>query len=911
MHSGHPVVCRHLIKTNSGTHVNNARRHRASVASGIALLTAGAVLLATPHVALADSSSARADVQEDQAMTELEKALETFTGKPIDEAETVEAALTAAAVQSHKVEVLQMRTETDTTFANPDGTLTTEMAAGPIRMVEDGKWVPVDLDLQRTKGGDVEAKAHPEHLRIAGKEGALPTSVEAVAKAAPSQARELVSLGHGRSRLALKWKGGLPAPELSGNVATYKNAVPGGDLIVEATRTGFEQNLKLNRAPEKGAPMVLPITVPDGTKAVRNADGSVTFTDADGEKSAVMPSPVMWDAQRDPRSLERTNRHAVDMKVSQSGNTVTLALTPDTDWLNAADTQYPVTIDPAADVLDVLFDTFVQGGDATDQSANTDLKIGWPGDYEGSTKRTARSFLTFNSAGFADSLVSKANLKLWNYHSWSAEARGWEVWAADPANKNTRWTKQPAMKEKIATSTQTKPATSPGWVTADITKLAQTWSSAKATSGSIALKAADESDTYGWKRFYSAEAANQDQVPTLEVTHNYRPGTGANLQAGSPFISSGGIFKVNSTTPTLRASMADTNPDDTVQGTFEVTDDATGKVVTTVNSQKVPGNTTASVKIPTGKLTSGKTYSFRTTAFDGTHYTTGWSSPVKFYVDTAWKLTAAEQSLGLANSYSEAADITAATSSDDKYAAIAATDENIVGVPWNGEGGTIDVQNDKMPTKLGLPAADSKGTVIGGNVVYTSTGPVDTVVQPTVDGGSRTLQIIKNSTAPHDYETSFTVPAGMKAVAHDDGSVSVLPNDDSKEEAGFFEAPWAKDAQGNDVPTSYKVVGNKLVQHVEFAAGSQFPIVIDPSWWSTAWKITKCAASIASFIYGWTPQGSSKKIIVAVRLIKKIGFKKTAKLIQTWKKRRKLTADGRKIVAAIMGYNGIQNNCKF
>ncbi len=32
-------------------------------------------------------------------------------------------------------------------------------------------------------------------------------------------------------------------------------------------------------------------------------------------------------------------------------------------------------------------------------------------------------------------------------------------------------------------------------------------------------------------------------------------GNGANLQAGTPFISSGDIFKVNSTTPTLRASM--------------------------------------------------------------------------------------------------------------------------------------------------------------------------------------------------------------------------------------------------------------------------------------------------------------------------------------------------------------------
>ncbi len=48
-----------------------------------------------------------------------------------------------------------------------------------------------------------------------------------------------------------------------------------------------------------------------------------------------------------------------------------------------------------------------------------------------------------------------------------------------------------------------------------------------------------------------------------------------------------------------------------------------------------------------------------------------------------------------------------------------------------------------------------------------------------------------------------------------------------------------------------------------------------------------------------------------MRLIKKTGFKKTAKLIQTWKKRRKLTVEGRKIVAAVLGHAGTQNNCEF
>lgn len=141
-------------------------------ASGIAMLTAGAVLLATPNVAVAagqpaadDSASARAG----EALSSLAESVEALQAHPISEAESVEAAMTSAKVQDRQVEVLQMRTETDTVYANPDGTLTRQTAAGPVRMIQDGRWVDVDVDLRRESDGDVVAKAHPEGLRLAGK----------------------------------------------------------------------------------------------------------------------------------------------------------------------------------------------------------------------------------------------------------------------------------------------------------------------------------------------------------------------------------------------------------------------------------------------------------------------------------------------------------------------------------------------------------------------------------------------------------------------------------------------------------------------------------------------------------------------------------------------------------------------
>lgn len=42
-------------------------------------------------------------------------------------------------------------------------------------------------------------------------------------------------------------------------------------------------------------------------------------------------------------------------------------------------------------------------------------------------------------------------------------------------------------------------------------------------------------------------------------------------------------------------------------------------------------------------------------------------------------------------------------------------------------------------------------------------------------------------------------------------------------------APWAKDAEGNDLATSYSIEGDAVVQTVD-AAEAAFPVVADPTW---------------------------------------------------------------------------------
>ncbi|WP_225102492.1 DNRLRE domain-containing protein [Streptomyces sp. CoH27] len=550
------------------------------------------------------------------------------------------SARVAARLSGKRVEALSERTETSTTWVNPNGSLTTELAAGPVRFKRSGKWVGVDLDLAARADGSVAPAAHPQGLVLGGKGGSRPASLKAAGQATP---RTLVTLGQGQEQVELQWKGGLPAPVLDGPKATYRDAVPDADVVVEATRSGFEQYVTIKQRPTAdGYAYTMPLKA-KGLKAKQQGDGSVVFSDAKaGKRRAVMPAPVMWDATTDKVSGEHTHRAKVGLKVVQHGSNVDLVFTPDAGFLGDSKTQFPVTVDPSTAALSNVFDTYVQQGETVDWSADTELDLGNPGTKNADgTPRTARSFITWNTAPFADALVSKATLSLWNFHSGNTDCKAypWEVWDTGKPTTSSRWTSQPAWNQKFATSTATTGnpgcSTQPdGWITADVTDLAQTWASAKNATSNMGLRASDETVTAPWKRVNSANAASNP--PKLVVTYNYRPRTGTDQQAGSPFFKdTNGTWYVNTLTPTLRDTFADPN-NDKVQGFFQIADNATGtQVGSNLSSSFVPAGQPASVKVPTGLLANGKTYKFRTTPYDGTSYNLEWSPYAVFTADTS------------------------------------------------------------------------------------------------------------------------------------------------------------------------------------------------------------------------------------------------------------------------------------
>lgn len=63
--------------------------------------------------------------------------------------------------------------------------------------------------------------------------------------------------------------------------------------------------------------------------------------------------------------------------------------------------------------------------------------------------------------------------------------------------------------------------------------------------------------------------------------------------------------------------------------------------------------------------------------------------------------------------------------------------------------------------------------------------------------------------SPSEYIFEFDLPDQVQLVENHDGSISFV--DASGETVGSINAPWAIDANGQDLPTTYTVVDNSII----------------------------------------------------------------------------------------------------
>ncbi|MBB6406713.1 hypothetical protein [Arthrobacter sp. AZCC_0090] len=101
-------------------------------------------------------------------------------------------------------------------------------------------------------------------------------------------------------------------------------------------------------------------------------------------------------------------------------------------------------------------------------------------------------------------------------------------------------------------------------------------------------------------------------------------------------------------------------------------------------------------------------------------------------------------------------------------------------------------------------------------------------VTGTRDNRNVSYIVIKDASAPSDYQ--FTIGSsdeGLKLTPDNRGGVTV--SDSTGSFVNTILAPWAKDANGDSLRTSYSVSGNVITQHVD-TKGAAFPVVADPQY---------------------------------------------------------------------------------
>lgn len=193
------------------------------------------------------------------------------------------------------------------------------------------------------------------------------------------------------------------------------------------------------------------------------------------------------------------------------------------------------------------------------------------------------------------------------------------------------------------------------------------------------------------------------------------------------------------------------------------------------------------------------------------------------------------------------------TSTADGYAAPA---EGVV-VPSDAAA-SIQI-NTSLPDPITLSTPEEVDVASGviasdGSVSYVGHDGGPSLSITVGDGVLQQSVVIPDASSPSQY--TFQIDPRLTPELESDGSVSLRSSlarldptgqstDTTEYTVGSIASAWARDANGNEVPTRYEVDGSKLIQFVDLSAVQAFPVTADPS-------ISLC------FIWGWYPATCQK-----------------------------------------------------
>jgi hypothetical protein len=297
---------------------------------------------------------------QDTNLASLVASTSSGAAAPAAQAAQGAAALAAARATGHPVVIPDLTTPTTTVTVSPDGVRTVRDYALPVRVRRHGRWVPVNTTLRRVA-------SHGQHGML------VPTAVpgDAVAFSGGGSGPTAVISAAG-AQLALRWPAPLPVPSVAGSSATYRDVLPGVDLVLTATSAaagGFSEVLVVRSAAAARDPglarLVFGVTARRARLVAAPGGGlyaPLTGTAAQG--AFVAPAPRMWDSSYQSANGRSTARQAgsaaagpasgarlAPVAVSVGRGGASLALRPDLALLTSHSTRFPVFIDPSFNFL--------------------------------------------------------------------------------------------------------------------------------------------------------------------------------------------------------------------------------------------------------------------------------------------------------------------------------------------------------------------------------------------------------------------------------------------------------------------------------------------------------------------------------------------------------------------------------
>ncbi|OJX94691.1 MAG: hypothetical protein BGO96_01070 [Micrococcales bacterium 73-15] len=568
--------------------------------------------------------------------------------------ETIADAVKLAVECGGDVEVLSERSEWNTTYATPRGTLRSDASILATRTRINGEWQDVDITLEDT-GAGIDIAAPVYEMTFSDGDPDQPLA-------------SIVKDGH-----VLTIDAPLPLTDavIEGTQIVYPGVLDDVDLVVQVhpDGTGFSQALRV-MSPEGAtnpllAELDFPVTASDGIELTARGGGFEALDDA-GQAVFVSPTPLMWDSSstlltdEDPVGssfaapvLARgaVADTAADVTGPSDGDEVaflsgdlddeSITITPDQEMLADPDTVWPVYIDP---------------GVTASQNQRTVIRSGWPdsaaeygwtGDRGIGYCSTASSpsgcsrnsihRLVFDFGGLAGvgsvapADVIKATFWVYGTHSWSCTATGVELWWVGPMTSSTTWNNHSWISNVQTQSLVHKPACgNDRWIEFNALTAAKKVAEASASNLTLGLRTTVENSMpSSWQRYRSdAELSVEYSAPPTAGT-NPATDPATTCSATTPAY-------IRTTTPTLKWKVSD--PDSpTVRGNLDVLRVSDWATIWDPEGASAPPTQASgsqfSMIVPAGKLADGVTYEWRSGGRDTATGVYGPMTKCRFTVD--------------------------------------------------------------------------------------------------------------------------------------------------------------------------------------------------------------------------------------------------------------------------------------